>query len=126
MFTRLALRNVRRQIRNYLIYFITVSITIALMFAVNNVIFSQQLLEYMAAGSPVRGALIAVTVFAALVSAFVLGYATAFLLRFRKREFGTYLTMGMTRKNILLLFLLETLFLCVCEAQRLSSLPTNF
>lgn len=113
MFTRLALRNVRRQIRNYLIYFITVSITVALMFAVNNVIFSQQLLEYMAAGSPVRSALIAVTVFAVLVSAFVLGYATAFLLRFRKREFGTYLTMGMTRKNILLLFLLETLFLCV-------------
>ena len=36
MFVKLALRNVRRQIRSYLIYFITVALSIALMFAVNN------------------------------------------------------------------------------------------
>ena len=33
MFAKLALRNVRRQIRNYLIYFVTVSLSIALLFA---------------------------------------------------------------------------------------------
>ena len=38
MFAKLALRNVRRQIRNYLIYFVTVSLSIALLFAVSNVL----------------------------------------------------------------------------------------
>ena len=42
--TKLAARNVKRQIGNYLIYFITVSLTVALMFAINNVIFEEQLL----------------------------------------------------------------------------------
>ena len=45
MFVKLAFRNVRRQLGNYLIYFITVSITVALMFAVNNVIYSPQMLQ---------------------------------------------------------------------------------
>ena len=36
MFAKLAFRNMRRQIRSYLIYFITVALSIALMFSVNN------------------------------------------------------------------------------------------
>ena len=45
MFAKLAFRNVKRQVGNYLIYFITVSLTVALMFAVNSAIFSEELLE---------------------------------------------------------------------------------
>lgn len=41
MFAKLAFRNVKRQVGNYLIYFITVSLTVALMFAVNSAIFSE-------------------------------------------------------------------------------------
>ena len=41
MYVKLAFRNVKRQISNYLIYFITVCLTVALMFAVDNVIFSE-------------------------------------------------------------------------------------
>ena len=46
MFTKLALRNVRRQIGNYLIYFITVSLTVALLFAVNNIIFGDEIAKF--------------------------------------------------------------------------------
>ena len=112
MYAKLALRNVRRQIGNYLIYFITVSLTVALMFAINNVIFSKQLLTFAEAIEEMRASLILITVFIALIVSFVLGYATSFMLRLRKREFGTYLTLGMTRGNILRIFVLETLFLC--------------
>lgn len=37
------------------------------------------------------------------------------MLKLRKREFGTYLTLGMTRKNILSVFLLESLILCAAS-----------
>ncbi len=43
MLAKLAARNVRRQIGNYVIYFITVSLTVGLMFAVNGAIFEEQL-----------------------------------------------------------------------------------
>lgn len=113
MLARLACRNVKRQIGNYLIYFITVSLTVALMFAVNNVIFSLQLLAYASAMQEFKSGLITITVFVALIVAFVLGYATSFMLKLRKREFGTYLTLGMTRKNILSIFLMETMIMCL-------------
>ncbi len=111
MFAKLAIRNVRRQIGNYLIYFITVSLTVALMFAVNNALFNQQVLAIANAMSEFQAGLIAITVLVSLIVAFVLGYATSFMLKLRKREFGTYLILGMTRRNILRIFILETCFL---------------
>lgn len=113
MFTKLAVRNVKRQLGNYLIYFITVSLTVSFMFAVNNVIYSPQLLQMAEEAGSMKVALIAVTVFIAFIVAFVLGYATSFMLKLRKREFGTYLTLGMTRKNILAIFISETMIMCI-------------
>ena len=112
MFAKLASRNVKRQIGNYLIYFITVSLTVALMFAVNNIVFNEQLQKYAESMSELRSGLITIIVFVALIVAFVLGYATSFMLKLRKREFGTYLTLGMTRKNILTIFIMETMIMC--------------
>ena len=45
MLSKLALRNVKRQVGNYLIYFMTVSFTVAMLFAISNVIFSENLTE---------------------------------------------------------------------------------
>ena len=112
MLFKLAFRNVRRQMGNYLVYFITVSLTIALMFAFNCMIFEKQLLAKASTVEEIRAGLIAVTIIISLIVAFVLGYATSFLLKLRKREFGTYLTLGMTRRNILAVFLSESLILC--------------
>lgn len=104
MFIKIALRNVRRQMGNYLIYFVTVMLTVALMFSINNVTYSEKLdiMETM------QGVLRALSVGVAFVVALILGYATSFMIKLRKREFGTYLTLGMTRKNILCIFLVET------------------
>lgn len=113
MFSKLALRNVRRQIGNYLIYFITVSLTVSFMFAVNNIIFGAEIARYTERFPEFRGGLIGVVVFISLIVAFVLSYATAFMLKLRKREFGTYLTLGMSRKNILSIFIIETMMICI-------------
>lgn len=111
MFAKLALRNVKRQLGNYLIYFITVMLTVALMFAMNNVIYSEQMQRYAEATSEMRTGLTVLSVFIALIVSFILGYATSFMLKLRKREFGTYLTLGMTRGNLLCIFILETLLM---------------
>lgn len=111
MFAKLALRNVRRQVGNYLIYFITVTFTVALMFAIHNVIYSEELSAFSQGFQDMKRGLTALSVLVSLVVSFVLGYATSFLLRLRKREFGTYLTLGMTRRNIRTLFILEMLLL---------------
>lgn len=109
MLIKLAFRNVKRQFSSYAIYFITVMLTIAMIFSVNNIIQSDLmdsfLLNYF---KGVKTILTGVTGFLALIMAFVLGYATSFLLKKRKKEFALYLIMGMNRKNIIAIFLFET------------------
>lgn len=112
MLSKLALRNVKRQVGNYLIYFMTVSFTVAMLFAISNVIFSENLTAFILATDLKQG-LIGAVVFICTIVAFVLSYATSFMLKLRKREFGTYLTLGMTRKNILTIFISETVIICI-------------
>lgn len=108
MLSKLAMRNVRRQVGNYLIYFMTVAFTVAMLFSVSNIIFSDNLMRYTAVNKEVYSALISTVILISAIVAFVLSYATSFMLKLRKREFGTYLTLGMTRRNILTIFLSET------------------
>lgn len=108
MFAKLALRNVRRQIRNYLIYFVTVALSIALLFAVNNLSYSAQIRALTEISSDMRTIFTMVTVLSCLVTALVLSYAAGFMLKLRRQEFGMYLTLGMTRRNIQTLFACET------------------
>ena len=109
MLFKLAVRNVRRQLGSYLVYFITVMLTVATVFAVNNMIFSDVVTalqeQYI---DLVRPLLVALSAVLAAIMAFVLAYATTFLLRRRKKEFGLYLTLGLSRGNILALFAGET------------------
>ena len=108
MFAKLALRNVRRQIRNYLVYFVTVSLSIALLFAVNNLSYSDRIQALSELSTDIRSMFTMVTVLSCFVAALVLSYATGFMLKLRRREFGMYLTLGMTRRNIQTLFACET------------------
>ncbi|MGN0402200.1 MAG: FtsX-like permease family protein [Acetatifactor sp.] len=108
MFVKLAIRNVRRQIRSYLIYFVTVALSIALLFAVNNLSYSDRIQTLSEMSADIRSMFTMVTIMSCLVTALVLSYATGFMLKLRRREFGMYLTLGMTRQNIQTLFVCET------------------
>lgn len=111
MLAKLALRNVRRQMGNYFVYFMTVILTVALLFALCNMIFSPQLNLDAESNSGMKNGLMGLIAFVFLIVTFVLGYAASFLLKFRKQEFGMYLTLGMTRNHVLLIFLTETLIM---------------
>ena len=108
MFVKLAFRNVCRQIQNYLIYFVTVALSIALLFSVNNLSYSDRIQTLSELSADIRSMFTMVTVLSCLVTAMVLSYATGFMLKLRCREFGMYLTLGMTRQNIQTLFVCET------------------
>lgn len=108
---KIALRNVRRQIGGYLIYFFTVALAVSLLFSLAGLMFSEIVFTfsvYFKIETSIVCAFLALVL--AIVSALVLGYGCAFLLRRRKKEFGMYLTLGMTRGNIVSLFVAEMLF----------------
>lgn len=107
MYKTLAFRNMKRQLRNYLIYFVTIALTISLVFAMNNMIYNKDLQKRADMLATLSIGLVILSIFLCIVIAIVLGYANAYILRLRKREFGTYLTLGMKRHQMVKLFLLE-------------------
>ena len=72
MFVKLAIRNVRRQIQSYLIYFVTVALSIALLFAVNNLSYSDRVRALSEISSDMSTMFTTVTVLCCLVTALVL------------------------------------------------------
>ncbi|MBQ9954087.1 MAG: ABC transporter permease [Eggerthellaceae bacterium] len=113
MLLKLAVRNVRRSARDYAIYFVTIVAGVAVFYAFNS-IESQQVLfdiEATASAEMFRMTSNFMTMFSVLI-AFVLGflvvYANRFLIRRRKREFGTYLLLGMSSASTSAIVLAET------------------
>ena len=108
MVYKIAKRNVRRQIGSYALYFLTIAFTVSMLFAVENMLYSNELsiitAEYNDISTMVNFSVILVSI----VSAIVLGYTSAFMVRLRSREFGLYLTLGMQRKEVMRLFIVET------------------
>ena len=101
MYLKLALRNIRRSVRDYAVYFITLLFGVAVFYAFNS-IGSQQILfdmETSASRSVFDSTTYILGMFSVVVACvlgFLILYANQFLIRRRKREFGTYLVLGMT------------------------------
>lgn len=108
MVFKIAKRNVRRQIGSYALYFLTIAFTVSMLFAVENMLYSDKLSAITSEYNDISTMVNFSVVLVSIVSAVVLGYTSAFMVRLRSREFGLYLTLGMQRKEVMRLFIVET------------------
>ncbi|MGI6754930.1 MAG: FtsX-like permease family protein [Atopobiaceae bacterium] len=111
MLLKLALGNVRRSARDYALYFVTLTLGVAVFYAFNTISDQAQFLSESASlmvqfiGRGITG----VTVFLALIMGFLMVYANNYLVKRRKRELGLYQVLGMTRRQVSIILTLETL-----------------
>lgn len=100
-------------VRDYAVYFITLLFGVAVFYAFNS-IGSQQILfdmETSASRSVFDSTTYILGMFSVVVACvlgFLILYANQFLIRRRKREFGTYLVLGMTPGHVSRIVLYET------------------
>ena len=125
MLMKLALRNVRRSMRDYAVYFVTLTLGVAVFYAFNAIEDSRVLFEaqegaanvFLASGASIFDILAQVMTYFSVVVAVVLGflvlYANRFVVRARKKEFGTYLLLGMSPRQVSSVVLMETLIVGV-------------
>ena len=104
---RLALRNIRRSLRDYIIYFVTLTLTAALMYSFLALGFSSDVLAMAENMSMLTTGILLMSALVAFMSSFVIGYAIRFMLGRRKKEFATYELIGMEAKTVRNLFLAE-------------------
>ena len=113
MYARIALGNVRRSIRDFGIYFLTLVLGVAVYYAFNSVTQQSAVLRLSTdmrtlvreLGMVIGG----VSVFVAVLLAFLVLFGNRFLIRRRKREFAIYLTLGMDRRHVSGIVAMESL-----------------
>lgn len=111
MLNKLALRNVKRSMRDYLVYLITMIAVAVMMFAFNSLIFSKDIQE-MCSEAMVLGAMLGMaTFFIVLIVAWLINYMARFMLEKRSREFATYLLIGLKKKELSRLYMKENLLI---------------
>lgn len=116
MYLKVSFSNVRKNYKDYSIYFVTLVMAVALFYAFNSLgsqsafasatsdatrNLANQLISIMSVLSKVI----------ALVLAFLIIYANNFLLKRRKKELGIYMMLGMENKKISIIFVLEVLMI---------------
>lgn len=116
MLLKLAWRNIRHSVRDYTIYFLTLLFGVAVFYAFNS-IGSQGVMFDLQAEADARQ--FAMTerflgMFSGLIACvlgFLILYSNGFLIRRRKREFGTYMLLGMAPSRVSAIMLMETLLI---------------
>ena len=107
MFAKLALRNVRRSAKDYLVYFVTMTVVVALMFAFNSLLFAKDIQEMVDEVGILTVMLGLATFFIVIIVAWLINYMLRFIMEKRSREFGIYLLLGMEKRQIAQLYMRE-------------------
>ena len=113
MLAKLAFANVRRSYKDFAIYFFTLLIGVAVFYAFNSITAQDAVLAF----DTSQGNMIellsylinGVSVFICVILAFLVVYASRYLIKRRNKEFAIYLLLGMPKGALLRLTLAETL-----------------
>lgn len=115
MLCRLSLKNIRKSIKDYAIYFFTLILGVAI-FYVFNAIDSQTVMMNVSKSTHdiiklMTNMLSGISVFVAFILGFLIIYASRFLIKRRNKEFGIYLTLGMSKRKISMILFIETILI---------------
>ena len=110
MLKQLSRRNARRQVREYALYFITLTCTVSFLYAFNALLFSDsvkslpemQVLPYM---------IVAASLLIVLITGRIISYMAGYMLKKRSREFGVYMLLGIPHRDIARLLSRESVYM---------------
>ena len=115
MLFKLSFRNMKKSFKDYAIYFLTLVLGVAIFYMFNSLDSQEAMLEVSQSTRELIQLMIQmlgmISVFIAIVLGFLIVYANNFLVNRRKREFGIYMTLGMGRRQISAIILLETILI---------------
>lgn len=111
LYVKLALRNLKRSLKEYSIYVFTVTITMTLLYAFFAIAFSGEMQDLVTTYDNIKSIMIMVSILVTLIIAWLIYYISNFILQKRSREFGMYLLLGMKRTQVSRMFLFEQLAL---------------
>lgn len=115
MYSKIAFSNVKKSIRDYTIYFLTLTFGICLFYMFNSVQAQQAVLKLNESQKSMMHLMSVIinwiSVFVAVILGFLIIYANQFLMKRRHKEMGIYLLLGMEKRQVSKILLIETLLI---------------
>lgn len=112
---KIALKNIKKSFKDYAIYFFTLILGVAIFYVFNAIESQTVLIEASKSTrsiiSLMNNVLSGVSVFVSFILGFLIIYASRFLMKRRNKEFGIYLTLGMSKRSVSYILLFETIFI---------------
>lgn len=113
MLVKLCLRNIQNSLRDYAVYFLTLVIGVSVFYVFNAVGDQATMMQATEnGGNTVRRlteALAAISVLVAIILGLLIVYANRFLMKRRNKEFALYMLLGMRKRAISSILMMETL-----------------
>lgn len=117
MLYKLSIQNIRKSFKDYAIYFITLILGVCIFYVFNSLDSQSAMLKVSSRTGKMielmQELLSYVSVFVSFILGFLIIYASRFLIKKRNKEFGTYMILGMSKKKISMLLLIETFLIGV-------------
>lgn len=115
MLFKISLKNIRKSLKDYTVYFFTLILGVAIFYVFNAIDSQSVMLDVRANMMDIiklmNDMLSGVSVFVSCILGFLIIYANRFLIKRRNKEFGIYLTLGMSKRKISVILFFETLLI---------------
>lgn len=115
MLFKISLKNIRKSLKGYTVYFFTLILGVAIFYVFNAIDSQSVMLDVRANVMDIiklmNDILSGVSVFVSCILGFLIIYANRFLIKRRNKEFGIYLTLGMSKRKISVILFFETLLI---------------
>ena len=111
---KLSIKNMRKTIKDFAIYVLTLVLGVAIFYMFNSLDSQEAMMQVSSSTRELIKLMITmlgfVSVFVAVILGLLIVYANNFLINRRKKEFGTYMMLGMSKGQISRILLIETIF----------------
>ncbi|KMT47952.1 ABC transporter permease [Fannyhessea vaginae] len=118
LYIKLAWGNLRRALKDFTVYFVTLMLSVSLFYSFNTLTNQAFFVELSSSTSRLvlRMAVLitGLSIFLMIVIGILIVYANVFFMRRRVREFATYLLLGMKKSSLAFVILIENFIVGIC------------
>lgn len=117
MMSKLALKNATKSIKDYGVYFFTLVLGVCIFYMFNSIYAQEEMMSFRYSTHNALKSLTQVlgyvSVFVSIILGFLIIYANNYFIKRRKKELGIYMTLGMDKRQISNILVLETFFMAI-------------
>ena len=118
MYFDLAKKNIKSNLKDYILYFTTITLIVSIFFAFSSTDIVAYILSTIGGGeallaSGIKETMLGISIITMIGLAIIIIYSNSFFITRRKKDIGVCLSLGMSKSNIAKVLFLESLFVAV-------------